>query len=318
MEMRQRAKLRKKSVFACVRPAAVKPRSPASGESAARWSAGTRSCPSSPALPDALTASRSDTLLGWSWPRVSFLFEQVLSDSPYGFRQAWARRYEREDRPTIVVDVFDMGRSDNAFGIFSFEREGREAGFGQGSEYYAGFMRFWKGPFLVSMVAQDETPEVREVMFALAKALDLAIAQTGPPPAILALLPEEGLIPERVRYFRHHALLNYHYYVAEENILHLGERTEAVLASYADTDRALRLLLVRYASAEEATSALVDFLQAYLPDGDEAQAIQTENGRWTVAWRDAALVAAVFDASSRARAESVFEALRAKEEESRR
>ena len=76
-----------------------------------------------------------------------------------------------------------MGTPENAFGIFSFEREGGDVGLGQGSEYEAGFMRFWKGRFFVSILAEHETPGAKEVMFGLGKAIDRAITETGPEPA---------------------------------------------------------------------------------------------------------------------------------------
>ncbi len=236
----------------------------------------------------------------------------------YGFRQVAARRFVREGQPAIIVDFFDMGTSENAFGIFSFEREGKDVGLGQGSEYDAGFMRFWKGRFFISIFAEQETPEAKEAMFGLGKAIDRAITETGPEPDLLALLPRENLLEERVRYFRYHMLLNYHYYVADDNILHLDGRTEAILASYRNAGGNVRLLLVRYLSVEESRAAFADFLQSYAPESMGRGTLRTENGKWMVAQRQANLIVIVFDAPSEEQAQSLIELVRGKQGKERR
>ncbi|MHC4479617.1 MAG: DUF6599 family protein [Planctomycetota bacterium] len=232
----------------------------------------------------------------------------------YGFRRAFVRRYERGSQPAVVLDLFEMGTSQNAFGIFSFEREGDDVGYGQGSEYAAGLLRFWQGPFFVSIWAEGETPETRRAVFRLAEEVDRAVVGTGPRPDLLDRLPAEGLIWKRVRYLRHAALLNYHYYVADANLLRLREGTEAVLASYGAEGTNMRLLLIRYPAAEEAAGALADFLAAYAPEA-AAGAVRTENGRWTLAQGFGSYVAIAFDAPARARAQSLLEGVRAKVEE---
>src|SRR3989304_4594407 len=45
----------------------------------------------------------------------------------FQFRQVVARRYEKEGQPSIVVDLFDMGSSKDAYGLFSFHREEEDA-----------------------------------------------------------------------------------------------------------------------------------------------------------------------------------------------
>ncbi|MCK4375278.1 MAG: hypothetical protein KAX19_08115, partial [Candidatus Brocadiae bacterium] len=229
----------------------------------------------------------------------------------YGFRRLAARRLVREGQPAILVDLFDMGTSQNAFGIFSFEREGDDVGMGQGSEYETGFMRFWKGRFFVSILAEGETPEAEAAVFGLGKAIDIAIAETGPEPDLVRQLPTEGIGRRRVRYFRHHGLLNYHYYVADENILCLGQRTEAVLAPYATPQGRLHLLLVRYPAAGEAEAALAEFLRAYAPEATGGAA-RTENRKWVVAQGLGALVAVVFDAPSEEHARALIRSVRAR------
>jgi hypothetical protein len=53
----------------------------------------------------------------------------------YDFRAALVRRYEGPGDNQIALDVYDMGSSQEAFGIFTSELEGEAVGIGQGSEY---------------------------------------------------------------------------------------------------------------------------------------------------------------------------------------
>jgi hypothetical protein len=66
------------------------------------------------------------------------------------------------------------------------------------------------------------------------------------------LLPAEGLDKTSVVVFRDQATLNAHYYLADETVLGLGKKTEAVFARYRTARGAALLLVVAYPSDEEA------------------------------------------------------------------
>jgi hypothetical protein len=101
-----------------------------------------------------------------------------------------------------------------------------------------------------------------------------------------------------VRYFHNHLVLNIHYFVSQENILCLEQKTEAVMGLYGEKGALGRLLIVRYPDADLAREALSSFLRAYLPEGAESRAARTENGKWTAARLLWNRVAIVFDAPS--------------------
>ncbi|MCX6374676.1 MAG: hypothetical protein NTU88_01320, partial [Armatimonadetes bacterium] len=100
----------------------------------------------------------------------------------YDFRQEFARRFVKPGQPAITVDVFDMGSSEDAYGIFTFERESGNVGIGQDSEYAAGFLRFWKVQYFVSILADKETPSTRKAVMALGKAIASRIKSAGERP----------------------------------------------------------------------------------------------------------------------------------------
>jgi len=76
------------------------------------------------------------------------------------------------------------------------------------------------------------------------------------------MLPDEGLVPHSDRYCHRRQTLNYHYYLARENLLHLDSMTNVVLARY--QPGSTLLLLVEYPDAGRATTAAESFRQTFL------------------------------------------------------
>jgi len=234
----------------------------------------------------------------------------------YNMKRLVARRFHKDGRPDIVVDAFDMGSAEDAFGVFTHDLDGEDAAIGRGSTYKAGLLSFWKDRYFVSVYAEEETPESRAAVLELGRGIAGAIPGRGDPPVLLRRLPDEGLETRTVRFFHSHVILNYFYYVANENILFLGPDTDAVLAEYGVGAGRSRLLLVGYENEAGAARAAASFRRAYLPDAAGAGPVRTENGKWTAALAAGRHVGVVFDAASDAEAQARLEALerRLKEE----
>jgi hypothetical protein len=214
----------------------------------------------------------------------------------YGFREMVAGRYQKAGEPDIVVDLFDMGSSEDAFGVFTAELQEPEAGIGQGSEYAAGLLRFWKGRFFASVWAEGETATTEHSLLAIGAEIANAIEPPGRIPQLVEALPERGLRERGLRFFHDHPSLNLHYFVADGNILDLSERTEAVLAPYGAGDSTMQLLMIRYPTAGDAQEAMASFLDTYLPEGRRTGMAQVESGTWVGAESRVDVVAVVFDA----------------------
>jgi hypothetical protein len=98
---------------------------------------------------------------GWKWDREGATFKgESLYDYidgaaevylAYNYRQASVRRYVKPNQPDIIADVYQMGSSEDAFGVFSLEHQDPEAGIGQGSEFGGSLLRFWKGRYFVTV-----------------------------------------------------------------------------------------------------------------------------------------------------------------------
>ncbi len=227
----------------------------------------------------------------------------------YNMELLVARRFHKDGRADIVVDAFDMGTAADAFGVFTHDLEGEDAGIGQGSTYKAGLLSFWKDRYFLSVYAEEETPETRDAVLELGRQIAQAIPGRGEPPALLRLLPREGLDVRKVRFLHGQALLNYHYFVAEENILLLGRETDAVLAPYGVKDGQSYLFVAAYRDSGGAARARESFLRAYLPDASDPGTARTENGKWTAVRALGRFVAIVFDAASEAEASGRLDAV---------
>jgi hypothetical protein len=230
----------------------------------------------------------------------------------YGFRRLASRTYTRANSPDIIADVFDMGASENAFGVFAHSRETVDETIGQGSQYTEGLLLFWKDRYYVSILASPETEESKSACFALARHIGDAIPDTGPLPGIIALLPDESLAEETIRYFHHYIWLNSHYFIADENILHLDESTEAVLAKYGDQKQRSILLLVQYSNADDASTGHADFKRYYLPEKSGGGVVQIEDQTWAGCRLDGRVLAVVLAAPTEDAARALLDAVRQK------
>jgi hypothetical protein len=219
------------------------------------------------------------------------------------------RRYVKKGAADIIVDVFDMGSSQDAFGAYHHDmREEKAAGIGQESEYAGGALHFWKDRYFVSVVALRETDDSTRAVLALGKAIAAAIPRKGAAPKLVEWLPSTGLIPAQVHYFHDWVSLNRRYTLAEENLLELTRKTEGVLARYrcasqpggGTGSQSFALVLINYPSPRSAEEAHRRFLDKYLPDRDEQGVVRTENNRWAGSRQQGTIFVGVFDAPTRA------------------
>ena len=216
----------------------------------------------------------------------------------FDLQEAFIRRYTKVDDPDleIVLDVYDMGTSEEAFGIFSCEREDQDIGVGQGSEYGGGVLRFWKNRFFVSMVSLGDEEYAEPAMMDIARGVADAISGEGTRPHLASRLPSEGLLESELRYFHTMQCLNDYYVLGGENTLALDEETNCVIGPYEREDEAGFLLLVEYGNEQKARAAFKGFLSSYFLKAESPGIVQKRNGRWAHAKHEGPFILAVFDA----------------------
>jgi hypothetical protein len=182
----------------------------------------------------------------------------------YDFQFVFVREYVRPDAPSIVVEIYQMSSSPDAYGVFTNDTDGDEIDLGQGAIYAAGLLRFWKDTIFVRIMADRETPEAKAAVMELGARVATAIPKIGEKPQMIRLLPVEGLRPKSLCYFHTLISLNAHLYLANVNILNLTPETRAALARYDRDGSTARLLLVEYPSAERAQDAARRFTELFL------------------------------------------------------
>ena len=150
----------------------------------------------------------------------------------YAFSEVVVARYAAAEGSDVLVELFDMGTQDDAFGVFSYAREREEAGIGGGFEHKGDVLCFWQNRYYVCLALDDPTQGSDTSLVELANAISASLPSESNRPDIVGMLPAGGLVPFSDRYFHQHQSLNYHYYLVRENILNLNQETDAVLARY--------------------------------------------------------------------------------------
>jgi hypothetical protein len=251
-----------------------------------------------------------DEVRGWAQGRTDGLYTH---DSLYDLidggaevyralnvRAVLSREYVKPGATDIVVDLFDMGSANDAYGAFHHDmREGEDAGVGDESEAFGGSIAFWRDRYFVSLVAMDDDTATCDALREIGFATSAAIPSAGQPPALVRALPADGLVRSQVHYFHDKSLLDRHLFLGEDNLLDLDRGTEGVVARYrfadptgAPSEPKTALLLVRYPKAARAARAI-----AGVADAPKLSA-RKQLG-------DA--IACVFDAPSKAQAERLVE-----------
>ena len=181
---------------------------------------------------------------GWKWDREAATFKgESLYDYidgaaevylAYNYRKVAARRYLKPNQPDIIADVYQMGSSEDAYGVFSLEQQDPEAGIGQGSEFGGSLLRFWKGRYFVTVLGNGTGKELEEAVLSLGRELATGIKETGDPPRLLRYLPERPKPgpADRLCFVRSHVLLNRCFFLSHQNILRLASDVQALLARY--------------------------------------------------------------------------------------
>ena len=257
---------------------------------------------------------------GWRWDRKEMkyntrtLFEYIDGAAElylaYGFQNLRVRRLEKSNQPPVTVELYEMASSEDAYGVFSFERQDEPIGIGQGSEFGGGLLRFWKGKYFVSIYPDGEGREVESAILKAGNTVANSIPAMGPEPKLLGFIPGKdlGLVDKSVRYLKSHVLLNQRFFIAHQNILNLNRKTEVVLAQYLHEKQKTNLLLIRYPTLKEAGGVYQSFMKAYLPDAGEKDHSKTEDRKWTFARQRNEFVLIVFGAPTEANAEALLKA----------
>ena len=206
----------------------------------------------------------------------------------YRFDHLEVYEYKADQQDSIVVEVYVMNTSDDAFGLLSLDWGGDPVTLHPTRSvqsqaavappvralYGAGLLRLWADTIYARVMAYRETESSKEAVLSLGKKIATNRKIPDEPELLKvfpkAIDPDWKLREDRIGYFRSHLVLNSLYYLSHQNILDLDHSTEAVTAVYEKTSNAeksrVQVLMVKYAGQAQAVKALNDFHRAYLQE----------------------------------------------------
>ena len=175
--------------------------------------------------------------------------------------------YTAVDTYSLLIEIYYMQESDDAFGLLSLDPEGERIDWGAAPEesspyalYGAGLLRLWAGPVYARVMAFQETETARRAVLELGRVIASQCRSAQPPELLREVQP---LFPNfSMKYFRSHLVLNSFFYLASQNILDLDPSVEGIYAG----EGAMKVLLLHYPQAGRAAAAARLFLSSYMPD----------------------------------------------------
>ena len=253
----------------------------------------------------------------------------------YRFKQLEVHEYTSKGTDNILVELYWMASSDDAFGLLSGDWGGEavslqrpvaaatppEAATWPHALYGAGLLRLWSDNLYARVLSQTDTEASKKAVLEIGRAITAGRRAT-PAPRLAVMMPGHigsnfALRRDRLCFFRSYLVLNSVYFLSSSNILDLGLGAEAAIASYEaggpGTGKSqVRLLIVRYPDTGSGRGALGGFIRTYLPEknakvpavpGGDRDTIRIEDG-WTGYSLSGSFLALVFECPTREMADT--------------
>jgi hypothetical protein len=172
----------------------------------------------------------------------------------YGFESLTVGQYIDNEGRSLQVEVYGTASDADAYGLFTYNSYGEPLDLGLDGELDSGYrLAFWQGRHYVQIASREAVED--DVLLVFGQAVALALPQGGQRPSLIDGLPQEGLVPGSVRFFREKMALDNLLWLGSDDVLGLGADTGGVVARYERDGQALDLLLVSFPDAQRAEQA---------------------------------------------------------------
>jgi len=256
-----------------------------------------------------------------SEPKVHFgakgLFEYINGGAEpyltYTFKLAAWADYANSQQPSAIcrLDFWEFEKTDDAFGVWTKDAAGEEQkGLGDRARLFENYLWMWRDRYFIRVEPKEGDVKPADALAIAQAALAKISAPPAQPPAILATLPPDGLVPSSIKFF-HQKLVMDNIYLAdrpiEQNVFGLSEKTDAVVADYEFKPHPpFPLLLIQYPTAPAAQTAFAAFAklrtEVWKEEASESNGIKLfkdESGKFHALSVRGDLLAAVFRAQTR-------------------
>jgi hypothetical protein len=199
-------------------------------------------------------------------PRTVYDYMDGAADAylRFDFQRVYTADYHMADR-LVVAEVYDMGSSAEAYGIFSTHQRGEAVEVGQGARFEGPMLRAWQDRFFIKIAGDEDSKEFRDFAIQAARHFVEAIGSRGPLPELISFVPEKVLHASQIRYLHTDADLNTAHYVSTDNVLQLAKgRTDVVFANGSLGGKPLKVAVVRYRTLADRAMALAAFSKTIL------------------------------------------------------
>jgi len=162
----------------------------------------------------------------------------------YGFVLVDTAEYRNDNESSsVVLEVYRMGRPQEAFGIFAAERTLDDRPLEIGAQAYLGanVLGFWQAERYVKLTSFDKGPTVEQLLIGLAEEVSSRMPGPGQELDTLLLFPEEGRVEASERFI-------------PRNFLGQSYLTDAFRVGCAFDGQDFQLFIVDTASPDEAQS----------------------------------------------------------------
>lgn len=238
----------------------------------------------------------------------------------YSFIRVSNAEYLKETGKKILVDIWEFGSPEDAFGVFSKDRAGTDIKLGNGSALFNNYLYLWHDTYFIRIEPREGEVSPEDVTLTGKSIINIMPYKKVSLPFILSLLPQQHLAQNSPIFFHKKIILDNIYisdnYI-EENVFHLSEKTDAVIAEYrtnASTEP-FKLMLIRHPDNDTARLVFDDVLKLWRSWGEiesmsgAIHTFQGKNQRYTSCLLEGNILGMTFLSINKGDAETLLQSI---------
>ncbi len=202
-------------------------------------------------FPEMTGWKKSDTLQVFS-PENLYDYINGAADLylTYDFKELQVGEYTRQDKASVIVEIYRHGSATNAFGIYSQERLANADFLDIGSQgyYEEKVLNFLSGGYYVKISSSNTAKEDRDILVRFAEAMVEKLGGGKGFPSLLETFPEEGKVKNAEKFIG-------------KNFLGYSFFPSAFVADYQTAGQKFKLFLMVGASPEDCRARLQRYFQ---------------------------------------------------------
>jgi len=175
----------------------------------------------------------------------------------YDFQELSVSEYKKENKASVIVEIYRHRTPTDAFGIYSQERLANADFLDIGAQgyYEEKVLNFLNGPYYVKMSSANTGADDREVLIRFAKKEALSLGESKGFPVLLNAFPEEGRVKNADKFIA-------------KNFLGYSFFHSAFTADYSFSGQKFKLFLMEGNGADDCRNRLQKYFQQVKRPGD--------------------------------------------------